>query len=188
MIRTASLSGAQQAVLVILRTLIGWHFTYEGLYKLRLPGWSPSGEPLAAWTATGFLKGATGPLAPLFGKMLDMGMAHWMDRFVMIGLFAVGLSLMLGLLTRWGCLGALFFLSLFYLLAVPVHGLPHSGAEGNYLLVNKTLIEAGAVLVLLAFGTGRIAGLDRFWNARGDRTGARVASLNRGARVEGNAS
>jgi hypothetical protein len=34
------------------------------------------------------------------------------------------------------------------------------GAEGNYLLVNKNLIEAAAVAVVLVFRTGRIAGLD----------------------------
>jgi len=34
------------------------------------------------------------------------------------------------------------------------------GAEGYYLLVNKNLIEAAAVVVVLAFRTERIAGLD----------------------------
>ena len=32
--------------------------------------------------------------------------------------------------------------------------------EGNYLLVNKNLIEAAAVAVVLVFRTGRFAGLD----------------------------
>jgi thiosulfate dehydrogenase [quinone] large subunit len=41
-----------------------------------------------------------------------------------------------------------------------------TGAEGAYLLVNKTLIEGIAVLALFAFDTGRIAGLDRFWYDR----------------------
>jgi hypothetical protein len=39
-------------------------------------------------------------------------------------------------------------------------------AEGSYLFVNKTLVEAVAVLVLLSFDTGRIAGLDRLWRER----------------------
>ena len=37
-------------------------------------------------------------------------------------------------------------------------------AEGTYLFVNKNLIEAAAVLVLLSFRTGRIAGLDGLWS------------------------
>ena len=42
-----SRSSLQQVALVTLRTLIGWHFLYEGLYKLRLPGWSPDGTRIA---------------------------------------------------------------------------------------------------------------------------------------------
>ena len=77
-----------------------------------------------------------------------------------IALLLIGISLVLGLFTRVGAVGALFFLSLFYLLYVPTVGVPQPNAEGTYLIVNKTLIEAIAVLVLLVFNTGRIAGLD----------------------------
>jgi thiosulfate dehydrogenase [quinone] large subunit len=81
----------------------------------------------------------------------------------------IGLSLILGLFTRIGAAGALFFLSLFYLLYVPTLGVPQPNAEGTYLLVNKTLIEAAAVSVLLAFDTGAIAGLDLLWHRRSKR-------------------
>jgi uncharacterized membrane protein YphA (DoxX/SURF4 family) len=67
---------------------------------------------------------------------------------------------MLGLFTRAGCAGGFLLLILFYLAQIPTRGIHQPGAEGAYLLVNKTLVEAGAVLVLLAFDTGRIAGLD----------------------------
>jgi thiosulfate dehydrogenase [quinone] large subunit len=75
-------------------------------------------------------------------------------------LAVVGLALMLGLFTRAACVGALVLLGLFYLSALPTAGVPQPGAEGAYLLVNKNLIEAAAVAVLLSFHTGRIAGLD----------------------------
>jgi thiosulfate dehydrogenase [quinone] large subunit len=166
------MSSFQQTALVVLRTLIGWHFLYEGLYKLRLPGWSPDGSPLPAWTASGFMKASTGPL----GRLAHFAVAHgWLpviDKLLMIGIAAVGLSLILGLLTRAGCLGGLVLLSMFYLLAIPTTGMPQPSAEGSYLLVNKTLIEGVAVLVLLAFDTGRIAGLDRLWR---DRRNSRLA-------------
>ena len=45
-------------------------------------------------------------------------------------------------------------------------GLPEARSEGTYLIVNKNLIEAAAVLVLLSFRTGRIAGLDQLGAAR----------------------
>ncbi len=57
-------------------------------------------------------------------------------------------------------MGALGLLTLFYLAAIPTSGLHEPHAEGAYLLVNKHLVEAAAVFVLLAFRTGRIAGLD----------------------------
>ena len=43
---------------------------------------------------------------------------------------------------------------------LPTSGLHKTGSEGAYLLVNHNLVEEGAVLAVLAFRTGRIAGLD----------------------------
>jgi len=60
------LTGLQQFSLIALRTVIGWHFAYEGFYKLMLPGWSRSGQLIAPFSAEGYLKAASGPLAPLF--------------------------------------------------------------------------------------------------------------------------
>lgn len=153
-------SPIQQFALVTLRTVIGWHFLYEAYYKIWSPAWSPAGTPLTRWTSAGYLKGASGPLAALFQKMVNSGWTPWIDRTVKIGLLLIGLSLILGLFTRLGALGALFFLSLFYLLYVPLTGVPQPGNEGTYLVVNKTLIEAAAVGVLLVFDTGALAGLD----------------------------
>ena len=41
----------QQFLLVALRTIIGWHFAYEGYFKLITPGWGPDGQPLSAWSS-----------------------------------------------------------------------------------------------------------------------------------------
>jgi thiosulfate dehydrogenase [quinone] large subunit len=155
------LSGVQQVCLIALRTVIGWHFAYEGFYKLMLPGWTRAGERVAAFSAAGYLKGATGPLAPFFHSLASNASAmHAIDLIVPIGLLLVGLSLMLGLFTQLGCVGALGFLAMFYLSQPPLSGMPQPGAEGAYLFVNKNLIELAAVFAILAFRTGRIAGLD----------------------------
>ncbi|MGH9883678.1 MAG: DoxX subfamily [Pyrinomonadaceae bacterium] len=158
--KESNYSSAQQATLVLLRTVIGWHFLYEAYYKIASPAWSATGTPLARWTSAGYLKGASGPLAGLFKRMVDAGWTPWLDGMVKIGLLLIGLSLILGVFTKFGAWGALLFLSLFYLLYVPTLGVPQPNSEGSYLIVNKTLIEAVAVSVLLAFDTGRIAGLD----------------------------
>jgi thiosulfate dehydrogenase (quinone) large subunit len=159
MINAPTYAPVQQVTLIVLRTLIGWHFLYEAYYKIMTPGWGASG-PLPRWTSAGFLKGSYGPLARIFQRLIDSGWTPWIDRTAKISLLLIGLSLVLGLFTRIGGGGALFFLSLFYVLQIPLSGVAQAHNEGNYLIVNKTLIEAAAVGVLLAFNTGAIAGLD----------------------------
>src|SRR5882724_3196147 len=110
----------QQVALIALRTLIGWHFLYEAYYKIASPAWSPAGTPLPRWTSAGYLKGASGPLARLFQRMVDAGWTPWLDRTVKIALLLIGLSLILGLFTRVGAWAALLFLSMFYLLYIPL--------------------------------------------------------------------
>ena len=167
----------QQTLLVVLRTFIGWHFLYEGYTKLLHPAWSQSGAPLPAWSSAGYLKAATGPLASLFHWM---GNSSWIGEFdlaIAIALTVVGLSLILGLFTQGGCSGALALLAIFYLSAIPTGELD-ARSEGTYLLVNKNLIEACAVAVLLTFRTGSIAGLDRLWTiSAGQRVTAQEATV-----------
>jgi thiosulfate dehydrogenase [quinone] large subunit len=160
-------STLERVVLVLLRTLIGWHFLYEGYYKLVTPGWTRGGTPVGAWTASGYLKAATGPFAGAFHALGQSAMAGWVDQLVPIGLVLVGLSLILGLFTQVGLSGALAFLTLFYVSAIPTEGIPRPGQEGVYLLVSKNLIEWAAVLLLLACRTGHIAGLDLLRRRRG---------------------
>lgn len=160
------LSGWQKVALIVLRTLIGWHFAYEGYYKIALPAWSSDGEPLGRWTAAGFIRAAKGPAAKLAQTLLDHGWGPWIDRAVIAGLLAAGISLMLGLFTRVGCWVAICLLALFYLTAIPLRGIPEPGGEGAYLVVNKNLIELAAIVALAALKTERIAGLDLLWRRR----------------------
>jgi thiosulfate dehydrogenase [quinone] large subunit len=155
-----SLSRTQQIGLVLLRTLIGWHFLYEGLVKLVWPAWTRAGVPLGRFSSAGYLRSSTGPFADLFRAFADASWLPWLDLLMAWGLLLIGLALMLGLFTQLACAGALALLALFYLSWLPTRGVYEPGTEGNYLLVNKNLVEAAAVFVVLAFRTGRIAGLD----------------------------
>ena len=151
---------AQQVALVLLRTLVGWHFLYEGFVKLWLPAWSRDGAP------TGLVLGrlsegrerTAGSVLP--GTRRIERLLPFVDAAIAVALVLIGLSLLLGLFTRAGAVGALLLLSLFYVAQIPLSGVHQAGAEGTYLLVNKTLIEAAAVLVLLAYRTESMAGLD----------------------------
>ena len=157
---------SQSIALIVLRTLIGWHFLYEAYFKIMSPAWSRGGGPLTPWTSAGYLQGASGLLGGIFHRLVNAGWTVWLDRSVKVALLLIGVSLLLGLFTRVGLWLALAMLTLFYLLYVPTLGIPQPNSEGTYLIVNKTLIEAAAVAVLLMFDTGRIAGLDLFLTRR----------------------
>ena len=168
----------QQVALVVLRTLIGWHFLYEGFTKVLTPAWSRAGAPIGRFSSAGYLHGSSGPFSDVFRSMADSSLLPWLDLVVAWGLVLVGLGLMLGLFTQLACAGAVAFLALFYLSWLPTTGVRETGAEGAYLLVNKNLIEAAAVAVVLVFRTGRIAGLDLL-RAGGHARVAAVAEATR---------
>jgi thiosulfate dehydrogenase [quinone] large subunit len=160
------LSSAQQSILIVLRTFIGWHFLYEGYVKLLGPMWTRAGVPMQPFSSAGYLRGATGPLADFFHSMAASPWVGTLDHVVAWTLLAAGLFLLLGLLTQVGCVLAAGLLALFYVSAIPLSGVAEPRAEGTYLIVNKNLIELAAVVVLFTFRTGLIAGLDRWWAAR----------------------
>ena len=139
--------------ITVLRVFIGWHFLYEGIAKLSSPSWS----------AAGYLKQARGPFAGLFKWLAAQpDLLANADLITMWGLTAVGLLLILGLFTRLASLGAIGFIVLFYLCNPPFVGYFYSiPTEGSYLIVNKNLVELGALVVVLVTGSGRFAGLDR---------------------------
>lgn len=155
------LTSLQKIALVLVRTLVGWHFLYEGYFKLMRPAWTRDGQLLGAWSSAGYLRASVGPFSDLFHRLAGSSWLPTIDHAVEVGLVLVGLSLILGLFTQAGCVGALLLLATFYLSYIPTRGLQEAGNEGAYLIVNKNLVEAAAVLTVFAFRTGRIAGLDR---------------------------
>ncbi|HEY6552416.1 MAG TPA: DoxX family protein [Vicinamibacteria bacterium] len=148
-----ALSGLQMTTIVVLRVMIGWHFLYEGLSKLTNPGWS----------ASGYLLQSRGPFASFFRWMAsDPGLLANVNLMNKWGLTAIGLGLILGCFTRLASLSGLVVILLFYLCNPPFVGLYYSiPTEGSYLVVNKNLVEAAALAVIFATGSGRVAGLDR---------------------------
>jgi thiosulfate dehydrogenase [quinone] large subunit len=136
-----------------LRVLIGWHFLYEGLTKLTA----------TSWTAAGYLKQARGPFAEQFRSLAARpDLLANADLITMWGLTIVGACLILGLFTRLASLAGIAFILLFYLAAPPLIGYFYAiPSEGSYLVVNKNLVEAAALAVVLLTGSGRFAGLDR---------------------------
>ncbi|MFA6126280.1 MAG: DoxX family protein [Bacteroidales bacterium] len=140
-------------ILTGLRILVGWHFLYEGIAKLMDPGWS----------AKIYLMGSNWVFSDLFHRMAgSAGLIHAVDFLNTWGLILIGLSLFIGLLTRWSSVaGAL--LMLFYFAAYPpIPGHTFGAiAEGNYVWVNKTLIELVLLLVFVSLPVDFFFGADR---------------------------
>jgi thiosulfate dehydrogenase [quinone] large subunit len=142
--------------LVALRLLIGWHFLYEGLVKVLNP----------KWTSLGYLMDSQGCFASLFHSMAGnagtLSVVNFLNEW---GLVLIGLSLILGCLTRMGCIGGILILLLYYLSHPPFIGsddLFMMPREGAYLWVDRNLIEMAALATLYVFPTSKVFGLDKY--------------------------
>ncbi|MBN1562027.1 DoxX family protein [candidate division KSB1 bacterium] len=147
------LTTLQKIALVLLRVMIGWHFLYEGVAKLLKPGWS----------AAGYLMQSRGFLASVFKWMVDSeAIMPIVNQLNIWGLIAIGLGLILGCFTRLSAVFGMLLILLYYLANPPFVGYYYSiPMEGNYLIVNKNLVEMAALFLIAITHSGRYAGLDR---------------------------
>jgi len=153
---TKTFTTFQLTALVLLRILIGWHLLYEGISKLLMPDWS----------SALFLRDSQWILSGFSDWIISNdGVLSVVDFMNTWGLIAIGAGLILGLLTRVAAYAGTALLFVYYLNNIPLIGIEYSiPAEGNYLIVSKTLIEAAALLVLAIFPTGSAFGLDMFFS------------------------
>lgn len=188
-----NLTGVQQFFFVLLRIGIGWHFLREGIVKLANPTWS----------AVGYLTGSWGPFSPIYHYIAQTPWMLDVSNFMMPwSLTFVGLGLMLGVFTRLSILGAIGLLAMFYTAAPAIEAMPYLdtwgkavldyrggflfsvdhaqwagqhmlNCEGNYMIVNKNLIEMLALFALLTVDSGMSCGFDvyiRKWFSKGSST------------------
>jgi len=151
---TEKLSTFQLSMLVVLRVVVGWHFLYEGLSKLFISGWSSEGYlAISKWL-----------FAPLFQWIAATPMALAVVDFLNIwGLIFIGLGLMFGALTRTASVAGMLLLALYYLANPPFIGMDFGVlTEGNYLVVDKNIVELFALSVVAIFPTGSFIGIDRY--------------------------
>jgi thiosulfate dehydrogenase [quinone] large subunit len=146
------LTTAQGYALVLLRILIGWHFLYEGIIK----AYNPS------WTAKGYLLSAS-ILKPFFAWLAGDSLISVIDFLNIAGLIAVGISLLIGIKVRWGCIGGILLLLMYYLAHPPFPSLPQGPAEGSYWVVNKNLIEMVALYVIYQFPLISLFGIENLF-------------------------
>ena len=143
----------QMIALVVLRMMIGWHFLYEGIAKLMKPNWS----------AAGYLMQSRGIFSGIFKWMADTpSVLDIVSQLNMWGLTAIGLGLILGCFTRIASYAGIALLLVFYLCNPLFVGFYYSiPMEGNYLIVNKNLVEMAALFVIAVTYSNRYVGIDR---------------------------
>ena len=143
----------QMIALVVLRMMIGWHFLYEGVAKLMKPNWS----------AAGYLMQSRGIFSGIFRWMADTpSVLSIVSLMNMWGLTAIGLGLILGCFTRIASYAGMALLLVFYLCNPLFVGFYYSiPMEGNYLIVNKNLVEMAALFVIAVTYSSRYVGIDR---------------------------
>ena len=144
-------SNAQLTVLTLLRMAVGWHFLYEGLAKLFTPGWS----------AESYLDSSRWILQSIFSWIIsNPALLKIVDFLNVWGLILIGLGLFFGIFTRAAGISGIVLLLLYYLAHPALIGLGLDlSTEGNYLIVDKVLIELIALAVLTLFPTSSMAGL-----------------------------
>jgi thiosulfate dehydrogenase [quinone] large subunit len=156
--KTAQYSKTQLTFLILLRVLIGWYFLYEGIAKVFSPNWS----------AYGYLMDSKGLFAPFFTMIAENQTLLAITNYLNIyGLILIGLSLILGCFANIGQIAAIILLALYYLSHPPLINVTYIlPAEGTYLWVDKNLIIMAAILVLMAFPTSKVIGLDRLFKKK----------------------
>jgi uncharacterized membrane protein YphA (DoxX/SURF4 family) len=148
------LKGIKLYALALLRIVIGWHFLFEGVTKLFTPSWSSADYLLLSnW----IFKGVFHTIAE------NPGLLAIADFTVTWGLILIGIFLFVGLFDRIVSIAGMILLALFWLANPPLtgldFGLPH---EGNYLIIDKNLVEMAGLFILFLFPTGKLMGLSMF--------------------------
>lgn len=150
-----------------LRMAIGWHFLYEGVWKLTQDG----------WTARGFLQSSEWFAGPFFKALAANPAAlRVVDALNEWGLVLIGLGLVAGVLARWAA-GAGALLLAFYYVCQP----PWLNATGDahYLFLDVRLVEALALVALACQPGPGIGDLLRgFWTRFRARGGAASAATD----------
>jgi len=139
----------------VTRIIIGWHFLYEGVSKIITEGWS----------SAPYLAGSKWIFAPLFNWMASNSAITGIIDFINIwGLILAGLALMFGLFTRWASIGGAIMLFFYFVAYPPIPGyMSGVPAEGNYLWVNRNLIELFVLITFVFLSPGYLFGLDRLY-------------------------
>ncbi len=132
------------AALTLMRIAVGWHFLYEGAWKLMQNG---------KWSCASMLSGSTGPFSGLFQALAASPVFVTLsDWAVMLGLAAIGLSLISGVLSRIAAPFGMMLMLLFYSSMPPEpFARAISAADGHFFIIERNIIELVALAAIAIF-------------------------------------
>jgi len=149
---TQNFSSPLSMFLLVMRFIIGWHFLYEGIIKL----------VDANWSSVGFLAQSKWLFSGFFNWIAETpGVLSVVDSLNIWGLIFIGAGLIVGLFTRWAALSGMLLLALYYIANPPFIATSGMSMEGNYLFIDKNLVEFMALGVLAVIPVIGLPGLDR---------------------------
>lgn len=121
----------------LLRIAVGWHFLYEGVWKLAQGN----------WTAAGYLRSSEWVAGPLFKAIAANPAAmQAVDLVNEWGLVLIGLGLIAGVMTRAASVAGAFVLAFYYVCQPPWLS---PAADAHYLFIDLRLVEALAMLLFV---------------------------------------
>jgi len=149
------MSRGAQIVWGLLRISMGWTFLWPFLDKTF--GLYITTEPAKAWVAGGsptfgFLKFATtGPFAGFYQSLAGSALVEWL---FMLGLLLIGLSLLLGVMTRLAVWSGVVMMLLMYTAVLPPEHNP---------VIDEHIIYALLLITMTFIPVGEWLGLGRKW-------------------------
>jgi thiosulfate dehydrogenase [quinone] large subunit len=144
------MSQTERALAFFFRVAMGWVFLYAAYQQISDP----------YWTAATFLN-QTKTAHDLFAWVASPTKVTVADFLVKWGHLLIGLSLVLGLLTRAGAFFGAILMSTYYLAHMDF---PYVENQSNF-LVDYHLIYVGVLVQLVVARAGQVIGLDR-WASR----------------------
>lgn len=137
------------------RIALGFVFLWAGYEKIEK-------EIGGSYATSGFLKGVSGPFAFMFNGMSGNPAIEYL---LVYGEFLIGISLILGVLTRVGGISGALMTALLYMSTLPAQAATFQGSYFDFLMSKNALVSYYVVYVLIfaAFVflvPGRFLGLD----------------------------
>lgn len=163
------------------RILIGWIFLWAFLDKAFGLGWTTPAEQ--AWKfgagdgspTYGFLKFGSNPDSPFSGMFSSFANTAegnpnaWVNWAFMLGLLAIGVTLMLGVFMRLGSIAGVVMLALMYLAEWPIAQQTQEGGGNVYTnpVVDDHIVYIVVLMLLMLLQAGTTWGLGRWWQSLG---------------------